>query len=143
MIRRPPRSTRTDTLFPYTTLFRSGPGRVSWLALLLVPLALYAAYKLVGVVLKLVLAVVVVVAVYWWAAPQTGWPTVSDLLYVFGPDLDGRRLEEVADPSTLAGEAAARMHERRFGDVAKRSRFHPPEPSTPPPYSELPANPTA
>src|SRR3546814_19748612 len=26
MIRRPPRSTRTDTLFPYTTLFRSGDG---------------------------------------------------------------------------------------------------------------------
>src|SRR3546814_17460186 len=30
MIRRPPRSTRTDTLFPYTTLFRSGFG--SWLS---------------------------------------------------------------------------------------------------------------
>src|SRR3546814_7989879 len=39
MIRRPPRSTRTDTLFPYTTLFRSrpaatcpmaGPVRVRW-----------------------------------------------------------------------------------------------------------------
>src|SRR3546814_5940118 len=32
MIRRPPRSTRTDTLFPYTTLFRSevhaGGGRI-------------------------------------------------------------------------------------------------------------------
>src|SRR3546814_3933168 len=27
MIRRPPRSTRTDTLFPYTTLFRSGQAR--------------------------------------------------------------------------------------------------------------------
>src|SRR3546814_7590048 len=26
MIRRPPRSTRTDTLFPYTTLFRSNVG---------------------------------------------------------------------------------------------------------------------
>src|SRR3546814_6124858 len=26
MIRRPPRSTHTDTLFPYTTLFRSFPG---------------------------------------------------------------------------------------------------------------------
>src|SRR3546814_10599685 len=26
MIRRPPRSTRTDTLFPYTTLVRSGSG---------------------------------------------------------------------------------------------------------------------
>src|SRR3546814_10098952 len=37
MIRRPPRSTRTDTLFPYTTLFRSkvlrfsvGFGRALW-----------------------------------------------------------------------------------------------------------------
>src|SRR3546814_18371244 len=29
MIRRPPRSTRTDTLFPYTTLFRSGSRRVT------------------------------------------------------------------------------------------------------------------
>src|SRR3546814_2849394 len=33
MLRRPPRSTRTDTLFPYTTLFRSledrrGPGDI-------------------------------------------------------------------------------------------------------------------
>src|SRR3546814_5846448 len=28
MIRRPPRSTRTDTLFPYTTLFRSVDGEV-------------------------------------------------------------------------------------------------------------------
>src|SRR3546814_6917141 len=27
MIRRPPRSTRTDTLFPYTTLFRSPADR--------------------------------------------------------------------------------------------------------------------
>src|SRR3546814_7936330 len=35
MIRRPPRSTRTDTLFPYTTLFRSvrehpAQGREEW-----------------------------------------------------------------------------------------------------------------
>src|SRR3546814_9250914 len=31
MIRRPPRSTRTDTLFPYTTLFRSaGDVDVVW-----------------------------------------------------------------------------------------------------------------
>src|SRR3546814_20683635 len=27
MLRRPPRSTRTDTLFPYTTRFRSDPPR--------------------------------------------------------------------------------------------------------------------
>src|SRR3546814_10010522 len=35
MIRRPPRSTRTDTLFPYTTLFRSLPEpraeRIHWI----------------------------------------------------------------------------------------------------------------
>src|SRR3546814_15745703 len=29
MIRRPPRSTRTDTLFPYTTLFRSTAANVA------------------------------------------------------------------------------------------------------------------
>src|SRR3546814_3758271 len=29
MIRRPPRSTRTDTLFPYTTLFRSTEERIA------------------------------------------------------------------------------------------------------------------
>src|SRR3546814_6152185 len=28
MTRRPPRSTRTDTLFPYTTLFRSSPAEL-------------------------------------------------------------------------------------------------------------------
>src|SRR3546814_7931526 len=30
MIRRPPRSTRTDTLFPYTTIFRSDNFRFRW-----------------------------------------------------------------------------------------------------------------
>src|SRR3546814_9770346 len=30
MIRRPPRSTRTDTLFPYTTLFRSPGPSPAW-----------------------------------------------------------------------------------------------------------------
>src|SRR3546814_3062847 len=32
MIRRPPRSTRTDTLFPYTTLFRSPASWSLWRA---------------------------------------------------------------------------------------------------------------
>src|SRR3546814_12584617 len=39
MIRRPPRSTRTDTLFPYTTLFRSLPGTVPPMSLLCAILA--------------------------------------------------------------------------------------------------------
>src|SRR3546814_11771424 len=46
MIRRPPRSTRTDTLFPYTTLFRSFLEALSYLATvfaLFVPLPIFVA----------------------------------------------------------------------------------------------------
>src|SRR3546814_14095996 len=32
MLRRPPSSTRTDTLFPYTTLFRSSSEMLAWQA---------------------------------------------------------------------------------------------------------------
>src|SRR3546814_12707350 len=39
MIRRPPRSTRTDTLFPYTTLFRSYLKELGVTALELMPVA--------------------------------------------------------------------------------------------------------
>src|SRR3546814_2215536 len=39
MIRRPPRSTRTDTLFPYTTLFRSQFGlQLAWPGLATFPM---------------------------------------------------------------------------------------------------------
>src|SRR3546814_18932562 len=47
MIRRPPRSTRTDTLFPYTTLFRSmfcpvnNPERKSWIERVLIQNQIY------------------------------------------------------------------------------------------------------
>src|SRR3546814_17831542 len=40
MIRRPPRSTRTDTLFPYTTLFRSRARLLPGVALPVAALAL-------------------------------------------------------------------------------------------------------
>src|SRR3546814_20815144 len=53
MIRRPPRSTRTDTLFPYTTLFRSGSSfrfRQAGADLDRVATALAASYVLVGVI---------------------------------------------------------------------------------------------
>src|SRR3546814_13423146 len=45
MIRRPPRSTRTDTLFPYTTLFRShatGDARIDGVASIAIGLILAA-----------------------------------------------------------------------------------------------------
>src|SRR3546814_4656227 len=35
MIRRPPRSTRTDTLFPYTTLFRSNSFAIAALPVII------------------------------------------------------------------------------------------------------------
>src|SRR3546814_12123847 len=49
MIRRPPRSTRTDTLFPYTTPFRfqqqCHPGRVAGVRLLAVGRGLLGLYR--------------------------------------------------------------------------------------------------
>src|SRR3546814_12551104 len=50
MIRRPPRSTRTDTLFPYTTLFRSPNWRNLNIAavLMLVALAVIYIYVVTG-----------------------------------------------------------------------------------------------
>src|SRR3546814_20339042 len=44
MIRRPPRSTRTDTLFPYTTLFRSLPLSVGIAVLTLSELVVVPVY---------------------------------------------------------------------------------------------------
>ena len=111
---------------------------MSWLALLLVPLALYLAYKLVGVAIKAVLAVVVVVAVYWWAAPQMGWPTVPDLFYVFGPDFGGKRIEEVVDPANLARQATGKVVDGVVDGVIGRSGEPPPEPVQPLPVEDAP-----
>src|SRR3546814_20534538 len=51
MIRRPPRSTRTDTLFPYTTLFRSlrRVGKKEERSMLLARLTLAAAALFAGI----------------------------------------------------------------------------------------------
>src|SRR3546814_15518873 len=53
MIRRPPRSTRTDTLFPYTTLFRSyftGPiGQIFLRLLFMLVIPLLVSALIVGV----------------------------------------------------------------------------------------------
>src|SRR3546814_19639152 len=55
MIRQPPRSTRTDTLFPYTTLFRSYFKRLhDFVASLIAPLALSMPEKAVVQILSLV-----------------------------------------------------------------------------------------
>src|SRR3546814_13395705 len=48
MIRRPPRSTRTDTLFPYTTLFRSARGADAIIDALLMPIRLRGREQYLG-----------------------------------------------------------------------------------------------
>src|SRR3546814_5141359 len=48
MIRRPPRSTRTDTLFPYTTLFRSVTGETDTVRALLPALTDIVRHHLAG-----------------------------------------------------------------------------------------------
>src|SRR3546814_3100576 len=82
MIRRPPRSTRTDTLFPYTTLFRSvGAGRSAVLAyttpLWVTPAAIVllgerpTAFKLLGLALGFAgVAVLFNPLGFDWADPQ-------------------------------------------------------------------------
>src|SRR3546814_2683261 len=80
MIRRPPRSTRTDTLFPYTTLFRSWRERrlaivpTTSLALSIVLIALWPDasafwFALIGVALLSIHALPLLARL--WAAPRS------------------------------------------------------------------------
>src|SRR3546814_3086014 len=64
MIRRPPRSTRTDTLFPYTTLFRS----LLALALVVSFLSFVGIPPLAGFTAKLSLFAATIDAGYAWLA---------------------------------------------------------------------------
>src|SRR3546814_12405732 len=61
MIRRPPRSTRTDTLFPYTTLFRS-PGH----AAAAIARNLYRLSRLLKVPSTTTIRSEAVLASHWW-----------------------------------------------------------------------------
>src|SRR3546814_16460394 len=59
MLRRPPRSTRTDTLFPYTTLFRSGVAAI--FDTLLAPRTEYRELLLDGVLLRAKVSIISIV----------------------------------------------------------------------------------
>ena len=93
---------------------------MSWLGLMVLALALYLAFKVASALLKIVLFVVVLVAGYWFAAPMMGWPTVSDLFYVLGPDFGGKRIEEVAHPKNLAETAGDYVVERATDEFIER-----------------------
>src|SRR3546814_2227075 len=106
MIRRPPRSTRTDTLFPYTTLFRSLEQRRRRIATEILP-------KLVDLVQQ----------EQWIGRPRLA--QVLDDLAGHGADVR----PAVAANLGLVAHAAQRMADelpsRRAGDrAAKRSEEH-------------------
>ena len=82
---------------------------MSWLGLVMLVVGAYLAFKLVGALLKLLMFVLALVGAYWFLAPHLGWPTVSDLFYVLGPDFGGKRIEELADPAELARHAKQRV----------------------------------
>ena len=84
---------------------------LNWIGLVLVALGLYLAFKLIGAALRRVMWLVVLVGAYWFLAPMLGWPTVSDLVYVFGPDFGGRRIEEVLTPAGVADGIGGRVVE--------------------------------
>ena len=82
---------------------------MSWLGAVLVLVGLYLAFKLVGAVLKALMWLLVLVGGYWFLAPHMGWPPLSEVVYVLGPDFGGKRIEEMVQPSEIAGEVTERV----------------------------------
>ena len=107
---------------------------MTWVGLVLLLVGAYLAYRLVGALLKVLMFVLALVGAYWLLAPHLGWPSVSDLFYVLGPDFGGRRIEEVIAPSNLASEAAGRVTDQVVDGVI--DRILPPSPE--PPSEPLP-----
>ncbi len=68
---------------------------MSWLGFVLVILGIWLAFKVAGVVLRLIVTVLIVIAAYWWLAPYFGWPALGEVLYVLGPDV---RMPDVSLP---------------------------------------------
>src|SRR3546814_10329406 len=92
MIRRPPRSTRTDTLFPYTTLFRSLRWPGAWVRRTSGPPSPREAAGAVAVMALFALSFVVVLfAVYHWfgvffvVVPVMAAPLVFVVLHFRSP----------------------------------------------------------
>src|SRR3546814_17096712 len=120
MIRRPPRSTRTDTLFPYTTLFRSDVVRQALpMVLALLKMALVICIPLVLVVGTYDLKMFVTVSTvqfalfftdFWFQLARWIDSTILDALYGggFGWNRPHTNIE------TLEG-LNSRSEERRVG----------------------------
>lgn len=108
---------------------------MSWLGLVLLLLGAWLAYKLVGALLKLLMFALALVGAYWFLAPYLGWPSVSELFYVLGPDFGGRRIEEVLQPTHIAGEVGDRVVDGVIDRILPASA---PEPASLPAVEALP-----
>src|SRR3546814_19740942 len=112
MIRPPPRSTRTDTLFPYTTLFRSARGSV--------PARPGLAAKHFAINIRPAVPQRLVVLVPVTLAPRVGEVEIGidDLLL-------GRACRATYRPAGIAGDDALaverRSEESRGGKVCVRT----------------------
>ena len=73
---------------------------MSWIGIVLLVLALYLGFKLVGVVLKLVLFVVAIVIGYALLAPHLDWPSPTEIVWVLGPDTDALGPDGLRVPDT-------------------------------------------
>src|SRR3546814_12079883 len=94
MIRRPPRSTRTDTLFPYTTLFRSvpiGPCRMKIRLILKEILPFYFRLVVLAAV-TLFIDLILHLTDLVWIGRYLGIPGVILILLSFGHSLRKREI---------------------------------------------------
>src|SRR3546814_11977229 len=125
MIRRPPRSTRTDTLFPYTTLFRSAVAACTAHEWLERPGTV--GRSLAGAEIQIVDAEGNALPVGEVGEIICGHPTASDFTYQ-GDDgkrlsIDRAGLSATGDMGYLA-EAGYRSEERRRGEEWSRWGRH-------------------
>lgn len=115
----------------------------NWIGLLLVMLGAYLAFKLLGAALRLLMWLVVLAGAYWFLAPMLGWPTLSDLVYVFGPDLGGRRIEEVLSPAGVSEGIGGRVADGVAEKLRSAELPQWPAPVEEPVAPELPPEPEA
>src|SRR3546814_19770919 len=118
MIRRPPRSTRTDTLFPYTTLFRSdgfsAGQRISKVGKRLFDILASLIVLIVGLPLIIIAGVAVMLdsrGPVFYRQPRVG---------LFGEPYDIFKIRSMRADAEAAGKAV-RTEERRVGKECVRT----------------------
>ena len=53
---------------------------MTWIGIAVILIGLYIAFKLVGVVFKILAWSVIIITAYWLVAPHLGWPTPWEII---------------------------------------------------------------